>query len=237
MKKAAVIGIYFVVLAILPLAAQQTWNCGSFSVTCNDTIVNNCVPGTVCSSSVLITNNDNTNSLTCLQVLNSIDNSPSGWLYNLCNLNGCQPIGVYSSTFVIPPLSTKAADFQAHLNSNSGTAILNVSFKDNNNTAAGTSFKIYIGDVTTVVKEEANDVFLSQNFPNPSTGSTSIKYKLDSNKGQLVIMNMLGKKVMEYSLENNSGDLMVKEKLQAGVYFYALYSNGRIIANKKMIVQ
>ncbi len=220
-------------------AQGGSWNCGSFLVTCNDTIVDDCYLNIVCSGNVSITNLDSVNSLTCLQTLNTITNSPNGWTYNLCNPNGCLPLGQYTSTFVIPPLATRGGDFQAHINGNYGNPILKVSFKDNNNIAIGTTFHIQLGTGTTSIDEQSTtENNLSQNFPNPFSGTSVMNYNLPSGKGSLVITDILGRVMRETILNATAGNITVGEGLSSGIFFCTLTDeNGNPLAVRKIIVQ
>lgn len=237
--KITILGLLLFIGIFSAKAQGGSWNCGNFSVTCLDTIVDDCYLNIVCSGNVSITNLDSVNSLTCLQTLNTVTGSPVGWSYNLCNPNGCLPLGVFTSTFVVPPLATRNGDFQAHINNNFGNPILNVSFKDNNNTAIGTTFHIQLGTgLTSIDEQSVTDNSLSQNIPNPFSGTSVINYKLLSGKGSLVITDVLGRTINNYILTSTVGSITIGDGLGSGVFFCTLMGeNGNTLAIRKIISQ
>lgn len=220
-------------------AQSGTWICGNFSVICLDTIVDDCSLNIICGGSVNVTNLDSVNSITIHQTLNTITNSPSGWLYSMCTPNGCLPTGIYSTTFVVPPLSTRGAAFHAHINGNPGNSIINVSFTDNNNSSIGTTFNIQLGLGTSAVNEQiASENSLSQNFPNPFTGTSVMNYNLPSGKGALVISDVLGRTISNTALNAISGNITIGEGLSEGIFFCTLVDeNGKTLVTRKIIVQ
>ncbi|OFY99769.1 MAG: hypothetical protein A3K10_07260 [Bacteroidetes bacterium RIFCSPLOWO2_12_FULL_31_6] len=84
---------------------------------------------------------------------------------------------------------------------------------------------------------ENNAFSLSQNFPNPFSISTTIKYNLEKPDGKLIITDIQGKKVAEYILSDNSGKILISEIFNPGIYLYSLYSSDKLISKNKMIVQ
>lgn len=107
----------------------------------------------------------------------------------------------------------------------------------------GSTAKIYgLFDIGLGVEEEAaKGIELSQNFPNPANGVTTINYTL-SNAANMVtidVVDVTGKRVMtvaqgfrgagQYTVEFNTEDL------SEGVYFYTLTADGNKIT-KRMVV-
>jgi agmatine deiminase len=81
---------------------------------------------------------------------------------------------------------------------------------------------------------------LGQNFPNPFTGSTMIRYFLpERSKVRLEILNAFGEVVSVLTdVEEESGSYTVKfdaEDLPVGIYYYHLVTN-KVTATKKMLI-
>lgn len=84
---------------------------------------------------------------------------------------------------------------------------------------------------------------LSQNKPNPFTGSTTVTYELSeqANDVTLVVYDISGKEVMSFAEGNqNAGKHNITidgSNLDAGVYFYTLVADGVKLTNKMTIVK
>ncbi len=88
---------------------------------------------------------------------------------------------------------------------------------------------------------QTNIASVSQNWPNPSTGSTSIEVKtLQATDLSIVVSNLAGQKVMEISKGKvNAGSHLITlntSSLKAGVYFYTV-TTGSQKTTQKMVVQ
>jgi len=157
----------------------------------------------------------------------------------MCNPNGCFPTTTTSNTFIIAPASTVTAKFEIHAGSNAGSGTVSARFEDAAApTTNGKTFTIVANpSLTGIASVENSNLSLSQNFPNPFSTSTTIKYHLDNSNGKLVITDVQGKTISEYKLNNIAGEIILNEQLHSGTYFYSLYSNDKIIATNKMVVQ
>ena len=81
---------------------------------------------------------------------------------------------------------------------------------------------------------------LSQNYPNPLTPSTIIKYSVPKGQlGTLKVYNMLGQEVATLvNNQQNAGNYEVTfnaDRLASGIYFYTLNA-GNFVSTKKMIL-
>lgn len=94
---------------------------------------------------------------------------------------------------------------------------------------------ISTADIASLNQEETQP--LSQNYPNPVVGITTIKYNLGTPDGKLVVTDVLGKTLFEYNLSKTFGEFIFNEKLSSGIYFYSLYQADKMIDRKKMIIQ
>ncbi len=81
---------------------------------------------------------------------------------------------------------------------------------------------------------------LHQNFPNPFTEETRIKFDLSNsvNSAELYIYDLNGKQIKNYFLsDRESGVILIKgTELQAGMYLYSLVADGKLIDTKTMIL-
>lgn len=93
-------------------------------------------------------------------------------------------------------------------------------------------------DVAVGIEEEAAKGTISDAYPNPANGSTSISYELLSDdQATLEVYNMIGEKVEEMLLEGKEGTAIINtEDLESGVYFYSLSVDGTLVNSKKLIV-
>lgn len=85
-------------------------------------------------------------------------------------------------------------------------------------------------------------IYVSQNSPNPFTGSTSISYSLPKycTHATITIYNLLGDKVNEFSLEDKQGTVVwngfdhYDKPVASGIYFYTLQGDN-ISKTRKMV--
>jgi hypothetical protein len=92
------------------------------------------------------------------------------------------------------------------------------------------------------INEFENGATLFQNYPNPSTGFTTVKYALENQANvSFEMIDVTGKKVISsvegnrnagtHTIEINTNDL------NAGIYFYSLVVNGQTITKKMTITK
>lgn len=102
--------------------------------------------------------------------------------------------------------------------------------------------KVTFNDITGISDAELNKTAtLYQNVPNPSKGTTLIKYDLaKSATVSIAFYDITGKKVKEVSEgEKNPGNYQVRvgvEDLSKGVYFYKLKTSNGVELTKKMVI-
>jgi hypothetical protein len=172
-------------------------------------------------------------------LVNTMD--PLGWNVLLCTNVGCNPyVPASGSLGTIASGDSAYFDLSTGFVGISGTGEIKFRvYETGNPSNADTLTYRYHATLTAGISDNnfQENFHLSQNFPNPFSTSTTIKYNLDNPNGKLVITDVQGKNVGEYKLTDNSGEVIIAENLMPGVYFYSLYSNDTMISKKKMIVQ
>ncbi|MFK7797091.1 MAG: tail fiber domain-containing protein [Aureispira sp.] len=84
-----------------------------------------------------------------------------------------------------------------------------------------------------------SNIQLSQNRPNPSSGSTTIDYTIPEamKNAQLVVFDLNGKELSSQEIPTGQGTVKINtSQLTTGAYIYAVVVDGRALARKKMIV-
>ena len=81
--------------------------------------------------------------------------------------------------------------------------------------------------------------YLSGNFPNPFSESTTITYSIptDAPNSNLLVYDVTGKLVRSYQLSGDNNALTVNaSEFNNGIYYYALQVNERVYSKHKMVV-
>lgn len=75
-------------------------------------------------------------------------------------------------------------------------------------------------------------------YPNPNNGNMQLDYELNNaEKGTLVIVDAMGKKISEYTIPNDKNTLSINEStLVNGIYFYRITVNSKIIKSGKLLI-
>ncbi|HRG52035.1 MAG TPA: T9SS type A sorting domain-containing protein [Bacteroidia bacterium] len=91
---------------------------------------------------------------------------------------------------------------------------------------------------TGIAEENASFGSLSDAYPNPSRNGFSVNYTLlFSEKSELIVYDLYGKRWIEVPLQKNEGSIHLNTtSLSAGVYFYCLIVNGQRAATKQVVV-
>ncbi|MCT4583194.1 MAG: M14 family zinc carboxypeptidase [Flavobacteriales bacterium] len=100
-------------------------------------------------------------------------------------------------------------------------------------------FQINVIYGSNIAEHSNQSVYISQNVPNPSNGTTSIYYQLGENYANtaLILFNQVGKQIRKYPIANSKGQVTINtNELAAGVYFYHLTNNGTSSETYKMMV-
>jgi hypothetical protein len=88
------------------------------------------------------------------------------------------------------------------------------------------------------VEKKSN--LLLQNFPNPFTVDTEIKYFISEDvlNARLIVYDMQGSEILSYSInERGNGSKTIQaSKLKPGMYLYTLLIDGNIVDSKRMIL-
>jgi hypothetical protein len=83
-----------------------------------------------------------------------------------------------------------------------------------------------------------SSAYLEQNTPNPSDGSTVIRYHVPFNgsSAKIVITDMRGSTIKTLAVSGNGQISLHDNALAAGNYTYTLYVDGRQANSRQMIV-
>ncbi len=97
----------------------------------------------------------------------------------------------------------------------------------------------YTCDANGIAEEAALGASLSDAYPNPATTDFSVGYHMNTfAKSEIVISDVLGKKVQQIKLSEKEGVVTVNaSQLKEGIYFYALIVNNQVIATRKIIIR
>ena len=183
MKTKVIIVALLMLFSIFSASAQITWNTPSFKVLCADTNIN-CQTNNMSVLTCTITNKLCC-ALNCKQSIDSIIYEPAGCFITLCNPNGCFADTTSSDVIIIGAYATVVAKFEIHTTSNTGNGDVRVRFENDWDATEGFSFHI-TNNISTSIKETfINAVSSVQNYPNPFSATTNIKYKLNNAPGHL----------------------------------------------------
>lgn len=81
--------------------------------------------------------------------------------------------------------------------------------------------------------------YLEQNTPNPSSGTTAIRYGIPggANRAQLLLTDALGRTIKTFALSDSGTINLNVSGLSSGVYHYFLVVDGATLQTRKMTVQ
>lgn len=156
----------------------------------------------------------------------------------------CYPANVWETP---DPLTIEAGSFVTNFTgdityySPQGTTSVKFVFFDTEN-AADSSFVIvnYVIGTLGIPANPADNVSLSNAYPNPASGIVNFDYKLSSdvNKARIVVTNLLGTTIQDFELGHKSGKASVDvSNLRNGIYFYSLILNNSATITRKFVVK
>lgn len=165
--------------------------------------------------------------------------TPAGWDVVLCTNDGCFPYVPSAGT-----LGTVANGDSAYLHVQcgfmgiAGTNQIRVRVYQTGNPSNCDTITFLYHAISTIGVDDHSSAnnSLSQNFPNPFSGTTTINYSLNEPNGKLIVTDVSGKVVSETALNTATGQITIGN-LTPGIYFYSLYSSDVMISRRKMIVQ
>lgn len=115
-------------------------------------------------------------------------------------------------------------------------------FATNTTDALEVTFKVNVTDGTaSVIKNvyAAKSATLSQPYPNPASGATTINYHIPSTfkKAALKVFDMFGKEVGKYEIQNNADSINLNlRKLRTGLYFCSLEVDNKVTSTQRLLV-
>jgi len=155
----------------------------------------------------------------------------------------CFPPNTYVSPFpqTILPGAT-CSEFSGHYNpnANSGVSIIRYTFFDMNNPTDTVCFYTEFNAGTVGINDATSEkATVSNAYPNPASGSTSVDYVLPAtaSKASIKVRNLLGSLVREVKLTERAGTATIDlNGLNDGVYFYSFVVNNQTVETKRLVV-
>lgn len=152
-----------------------------------------------------------------------------------CYLPGT-PESTHSQT--IQP-STEDTSFIGYIDPHNmtGTDVVNYMFFDVND-ATDTVSITFTYDFSVGIHDLSSKISLTNAYPNPADGLTSLAYNMSSAKdAKIILYNVLGSAVKEIKLTDKQSTLILSTSdLKSGVYFYSLIADGKSVASRKLVV-
>ncbi len=180
---------------------------------------------------------------------NESTNNWSGWFDNSGNVenssgNHLEGTLILESEFGTVPAKIYIA-VGIYQTADNGNLVSQIPVGNGNSNIETNEFYEFYYVLTDIKNEEnlPNKFKLSQNYPNPFNPTTSINYEFqitNYEKGELVIFNILGKKVKEFELKENKGSVVwngtdsLGKQISSGIYFYRL-EVGKFSETRKML--
>jgi hypothetical protein len=165
--------------------------------------------------------------------------TPVGWDVVLCTNNACFPYVPVSGTLgAVASGDSAYFHVQCGFMGIAGTNQIRVRIYETNNPSNADTITIVYHALVTIGFADNSTVTenLSQNYPNPFSGITTIAYDLHGANGDLMITDLTGKVVSVYPLNIPKGQISIGNLLP-GTYFYMLRSEDGILAQRIMVVQ
>ncbi len=160
-------------------------------------------------------------------VLSPITGSSNFFCWLACYVEG---VSLTPNPLTMDGGATSTA-FSAHLrpNMNSGTAQIQYTFFDANNTSDSTNVVVTFEVTPLGIKNVSSETALKA-FPNPVDDKLNISFARSTNNetASIELFNMLGVKVASVQLNSVEGVISIPtEDLKAGLYFYSIRENGK----------
>lgn len=163
---------------------------------------------------------------------------------SFCWGSGCYGVSTNTSPLLQSPTiapstaeNTFVGDYKPHLNA--GSTTIKYLFYDNANGTDSVSVTVVYSIATGINEPSKVSGTISAAYPNPSNSFVSIKYDMNefSQKGKIVLYDMLGKavKIMELTDKQGVSKINVSD-LNSGIYFYTFSIDDKAIATKKLVV-
>lgn len=150
------------------------------------------------------------------------------------------------STFVSPSPSLISANggvdvtFRGDYQPNGfpGASQIGYCFYDGNNTADSVCVIITFDATATGINNLPAANNYATVYPSPANNMATLSYNFKDTKGEFKVYDVLGNLVRTIIPKNQSGTLVLQvSDLKQGVYFVSMVSNGKSLANTKLIVK
>lgn len=140
--------------------------------------------------------------------------------------------------------TSRKTDFKSNYTPNGAVGTTTITYYFINTTAIpnDSTFVVvkYITTTSGVSSSIANQMRISNPYPNPANNSTTFNYNFptDINYAKLTIYNLLGVPIKDIEVPEKNGVLVVPTfDIKSGVYFYSLMVDDKTIISKKLVIK
>ena len=119
-----------------------------------------------------------------------------------------------------------------------GQSIVRYTVYDSLNQGDSVNVTIVYNVTPNGIKNNTNNIFVSNAVPNPASNSVNFNYDLNGNTNATVkIYNSLGNLVKTITLAPNSKNTQADiSALEEGFYFYSIISDGKAISTRRLVI-
>jgi len=169
-----------------------------------------------------------------IEFLYSSHNGSGGYYTGIYNEDG---VVLFSDTGLIAIRSAVLLQQYPIYNTSLGTKMI-ISYKNGQAKVFGLA-GILTTSIANTNQNLLNSIAISNPYPNPTSNSTTIDYKLPSgeNQGEIVFYDLQGNEVKRFKVDQTFNSLLISTSdIAAGTYYYQLQTSGNISAGKKLVV-
>lgn len=166
-------------------------------------------------------------------------NVEASWDFSVCDPSTCYPIGTTAGSFILSTsIFNRIMNLHYYPNNTNGQSTVTVKLWED---AYPNDYVLltWTGIVGTVGANNEVASYSISAFPNPAVNKINISYDLSSasNNNEIVLYNLLGKKIDSKKIPSQKGSVQFSDNLNPGVYLYVLVSNGQPLITNRVILR